>query len=886
MQSSTWDRLEAVFFEALALPAEQRADYLERACFGDLYLRAEVEALLAAHPANGEGDDAQPAPGRRVGTSVGAYRLDALIGDGLGEVYRAHRAGEQYEHEVAVKIVRSGLPVFEMVRRFRQERQILARLEHPNVATLLDGGVTAEGQPYLVMQYVCGSTITEYVDTRALAISERLRLFVTVCRAVQFAHANLVVHRDLRPSNILVTDDGQVRLVDFGIAKLLDPDDTSGTIPTESLLLLMTPEHAAPEQFLGQPITTATDVYQLGVLLYQLLSGARPFQAGTAVGLDRAICELEPTRPSAAIGRSAELGTEAGDRVGEAHAALARSTTPDALRRQLRGDLDCIVLKALNKDPTRRYGSAADLADDIERHLGGFPVRARPESRGYIMGRFVRRHRAGVFASGALAASLVALAATTSKHSLAIAAERDVAVQVSDFLENMFAVRDPFAAGGSRRDTLRVRMFLEEGSRKMQNDLKSQPQVQAQLFSVLGNLWRSLGRSDEATPLLRQAVTLRERTSGAHSPEVGASRADLAQLLEQQGKYKEAEAMARSGIAILERDSIQHAHRLSVTWSVLGNVFKIAGRYPDAETAYRRALALSAYDTASDSKRAEKLANLGVALGRQAKLDEAAQLLREAVDLSRRQNGNDHPKTATMLNDLAVVLEEAQKLDSAEVFLREALAIRRAHFKSPHPAIAISINNLADLVLSRNDPKGAEPLFRESLAMRRALYGRQHPTVGVALADLATALSRQGRRAEALRYYSQAQAVVLRALGPNHPTLASVIGNVGGLFHAAGDHAGALGHFRRALEIQQRNFDASHPYVLTSLSDVGRCLIYLQRYKEAEAVLMKAYAGLEAQRGKQERLFNAVQDRLGVAYRGMGRNDEAAKYETMRKASR
>ena len=891
MKPTTWDRLEAVFFEALELPADQRAAFLDRACAGDPELRAEVEAVLASHLALGTDDGAVMPPERRIGSRVGAYRLEALIGrGGMGEVYRAVRADEQYEHEVAVKIVRSGLPPLEMIRRFRQERQILARLEHPNVATLLDGGVTPEGEPYLVMQYVRGSPIIEYVDAQRLPVRDRLRLIVTVCRAVQFAHVNLVVHRDLKPSNILVTESGEVRLLDFGIAKLLDPEGTGARLPTESLLL-MTPEHAAPEQFLGQPITTATDVYQLGVLLYQLLTGNRPFQASSSVELGRAICEQEPTRPSAAVGRTAEQGNSV-DTVGEADAARARATTPDGLRKQLRGDLDRIVLMALRKDPARRYGSAADLADDIERYLGGFPVRARPESRGYVVNRFVRRHRVGVAASVALAASLVALlivslrfASTTAKQSTAIAAERDVAVQVSGFLENLFAASDPFAAGGSRRDTMRVRAFLEEGTRKVQNDLKNQPQVQARLFSVLGRAWRNLGRFEEATPLLQQAVTLRRETEGAESPGVGASQTELAQLLDNQGKLKEAEEMLRSSITILERDSIVQAKPLSLSWSVLGNVFQQGGRYPDAEAAYRRALTLAAFDTASRPRRPEMLANLGTVLGRQAKIDEATTLLREAVDLSRAQNGTEHPMTATMLNNLAATLAEGGDFPGAEPAYREALAIRRARFEAPHPAIAVSINNLADLLMSKKDPAGAEPLFKESLAMRRALFGDKHPAVGIGYTNLAMAQMRLGHRADALGNFQQALSTLLATLGPNHPTVASVEGNLGGFYHEGGDHEAALRHFRAALEIRRRAFDAQHPSVLNNLADIGRCLSDLKRYAEAEATLMEAYRGLEPQRQKQARAYNAVLDRLGQVYRALGRADQAAKYETLRKAS-
>jgi serine/threonine-protein kinase len=891
MQPSTWDRLEAVFFEALALPASERAAFLDRACAGDAEFRAEVEAVLASHLAV-QAEDPEPlSPERRVGTRVGAWRIDSLIGrGGMGEVYLARRADEQYEQEVALKIVRSGLPPFEMVRRFRLERQILARLEHRNVAPLLDGGVTPEGQPYLVMQYVRGAPITAYVDRHRLPIRERLRLFVTVCRAVQFAHSNLIVHRDLKPSNILVTEDGQVRLLDFGIAKLLDPEGMSGDVPTESLLLL-TPEHAAPEQFLGQPITTATDVYQLGVLLYQLLTGVRPFQATTPVDLHRAICEQEPTRPSTALGRSDRDGMEPGDTVGEADAARARSTTPETLRRQLRGDLDRIALMALRKDPDRRYGSAADLADDVERHLEGFPVRARPESFGYVAGRFLRRHRIGAAASVALAASLVALlvlslrfAATTSAQAAEIAEERDVAIEVSGFLESLFEASDPFASGSERRDTLSLRAFLDDGSRKVREGLDGQPLVQARMFSVLGKAWRNLGRLDESRSLLEEARAIRERETGPDSRESAISRSELALVLADLGERDDAETLLRSSLDVFNRDTSRYARSLATSWSVLGNVLQDGGRYPDAEDAYRRAIAFSAGDsTVDDGKRAEQLSNLATALSRQAEFEEAALLLRQAVDLARDHFGDVHPTTATMLNNLGSVLRDRNELDSAEVVLREALAIRRERLETPHPAIAVSVNNLADLLVARGEFDRAEPLFRESLAMRRSLYGDRHPATGVGWLNLAAVLQRMsGRGNEAVRSYAEARTILVASLGPRHPAIGAIEDNLGRYYHDSGDHATALRHYRASREVLQTAYDPSHPLVLGNLSDLGRCLTDLGEYDDAEAILLEAYAGLEPQRDQHGRVFDSLLIRLGRLYRAMGNEDEAARYEGMR----
>jgi serine/threonine-protein kinase len=655
----------------------------------------------------------------------------------------------------------------------------------------------------------------------------------------------------------------------------------------------MTPEHAAPEQFLGQPITTATDVYQLGVLLFELLTSARPFQAGTSLELHRAICEQEPTRPSAALGRPPADRADPGTTVSAADAAGARGTTPDTLRRHLRGDLDRIVLMALRKEPDRRYGSAAELADDVERHLGGYPVQARPESFGYVASRFIRRHRVGVAAGLALAASLVALvvlslrfAATTSTQAATIAEERDVALAVSSFLEGLFEATDPFATT-QRRDTLRIRDFLDEGARKVREGLDDQPLVQARLFTTLGKAYRNLGQFEPAAPLLQDALAIVQRELGPTSAEFATVQTSLAQLHIDQGEHDDGEALLRSSLEILRRDSSEHARVLATTVGVLGNVFQDAGRFPEAEGAYREALAFSELDsTVDDGRRAEQLSNLATALSRQAKLEEAEALLRRAVTLARAHFGDEHPTTATMLNNHGSVLREQNEIAAAEAPLREALAIRRARFEAPHPAVATSINNLADLLLARNDFTGAEPLFRESLEMRRALYGERHPAVGLAWINLAAVLQRlDGRHDEAVRSYGEARSVLVATVGPDHPLLGAIEGNLGRHYHDTGDHERALVHYRAALEIRRTTYDADHPLVLGNVSDIGGCLVDVERYAEAERLLLEAFAGLEPQREQLARAWDSALVRLGRLYRAMGRADQAAKYEGMRVAA-
>lgn len=470
MQSGTWEQLGELFLKAVELPAADRANYLDAACEGNGQLRLELEAMLAAHESGAGGDDLldllpsiRSAPALTVGSQIGPWRLEALVGrGGMGEVFRAVRADGQYHQEAAIKVVRPERTTAAMVSRFLQERRIMARLEHPGIATLLDGGITPGGQPYLAMQYVKGQPITRWADTHALPVVERLRLFVKVCDAVQFAHANLIVHRDLKPSNILVTDEGQPRLLDFGIAKLLD---TGATDSTTGDLLLLTPEHAAPEQFLGNQVTTATDVYALGVLLYELLTGTRPFRDVAAADLPRAVCETPPRPPSTV--------------------------------RPVAGDLDQIVMKALRKEPDRRYASAGQMGEDVTRFLGGWPVLARPDTAGYRIQRFVSRNRIGVGAAAAIVITLIGATALTARESsrrgdalAAARAEQARANRITEFLMSVFRASNPSETRGR---TVTARELLDNAANRVRRDLADDPSARSDMELAIGRAYAFVG---------------------------------------------------------------------------------------------------------------------------------------------------------------------------------------------------------------------------------------------------------------------------------------------------------------------------------------------------------------------------------------------------------
>jgi serine/threonine protein kinase len=538
-----WRRVEEILGAALELPPEERRSFAERASRGDGELLAEVLSLLAADAGAGAflgrpllsptgeppAEEEEPA---WIGRTIGPYRLVRRLGEGgMSAVYLAVRSEEQFQQQVAVKLIRAGVAGAEQLRRFRTERQILARLNHPGIARLFDGGTTPEGLPYFVLEYVDGEPIDRYCDRRRLSVAERLGLFRTVCEAVHYAHQNLVVHRDLKPGNILVTAEGVPKLLDFGIAKPLPPEPAAaGAAPTAAWLRLLTPEYASPEQIQGKPVTTATDVYSLGVLLYKLLTGHLPYrlEERTPQAIERAILEREPIRPSAAVGRGADAGSPdaAGSARAEAEAVSGlRGVRPRQLRRQLAGDLDNMVLKALRKEPQRRYGSVEQFSEDVRRHLERRPVEAHPSSLAYRTRKFLRRSRLALGVAAAFVLVLVAALVLLALQSVRAAErERDHAREVARFLEEVFCSDRPAAVAAEAGPEGEVQAALRQTLDRILRDLGDLDRAETLLG--LGRCLGAAGRRREAEPLLVEALAVRRRMlPGGHPAVAEAQRA-------------------------------------------------------------------------------------------------------------------------------------------------------------------------------------------------------------------------------------------------------------------------------------------------------------------------------------------------------------------------
>ena len=690
LDSATWLRVSAVFDAVAELGVAERAAALDRLCVGadgrpDPGLRAEVEALLEADEGGSVLDTAAPdgaaalvaSPGR-AGERVGPWRVVREVGrGGMGAVDLVERADGAFEQRAALKRI-AGVGA-DGVRRFERERQILARLEHPGIARLLDGGLDGAGAPYLVMEYVEGEPVTAWAEDHGLGLEARLRLFLQVCDAVGFAHRHLVVHRDLKPSNVLVTPDGRAVLLDFGIARLLEDDDAG----ERTMMPALTPEYAAPEQVTGGAVTTATDVYALGVLLYELVAGQRPYEIErpTLGGIVDTIREARPPAPSTVAGR-----------------------------RGLGRDLDTVVMKALAKEPGRRYASADALGADLGRVLERRPVEARAPTVGYRFRRFVARHRAGV---GATAFAVLAVAASVAFYTARLAAERDRAEaaaveaareaaraeQTAGFLEALFEASDPNGPDPGERT---ARQLLDDGAARVRADLGAEPAVLAPVLATVGRVYRALGAYDAAAPALADAVGLFEATG---EDPLG-HRDALLELANLRYRTEDFDAAARDALGALALDSLHadtaSSERLAIL-NTLALVYSDTERLEEAATVLRevveRRRALDTDEARGDL--AVNLNNLGLVLLDLERVGEAGSLFDEAIALTEAVHGTGHPYLAIALNSRAGVHEAQGDRDAALADMVRAVAIGEAALGPDHPFTVHARGNLSDLRAGR-----------------------------------------------------------------------------------------------------------------------------------------------------------------------------------------
>ncbi|MEP7011852.1 MAG: serine/threonine-protein kinase [Acidobacteriota bacterium] len=920
MEPERWRQLKEIFQGALELPPGGRAAFLAEATAGDADQRRRVLDLLAAHESAGDAFEVGAREliaevGRDLmtavpGLQIGPYRIVRELGrGGMAAVYLARRDEGGFAQQVAIKLVKRGIDTDEILRRFGHERQILAGLAHPNIARLLDGGSTVDGRPYFVLEQIEGVPITRWCRDRRIGVDARVRLFLAVCAGVAHAHRSLVVHRDLKPSNILVGEDGVPKVIDFGIAKLLGAEDPGATLPGRQPL---TPDYASPEQVAGGAITTATDVYGLGILLYELLAGRDPAAASRA---------LEASSPIALPRAAREFRDDL------APAERVR------LAKTLAGDLEAIVGKALETEPARRYGTVDELAADLERHLDRRPVVARRPTLAYRLGRAVRRRKGATV--GAL--SILGLVVVALVQGYAAARARDRAeselrraAALSGFLTDIFAIADP---GQSRGEAVTAREILDRGSELLSapparvprwlpanlRALSRQPETRADLLHAIGTVYRDLGALKAARSNLLASLATRPRSKDRQTL---LARAEtllvLGHVLREEADYLASSRRFEEALALRRSFFGPDAPEVAECWNGLGLLHLSEGRLDQAAAEFRRAMeifrgaknrrpldlaeALSHLATveldrdrlavaaplfaeARELRRrelgddhpltAEDLASLGRIFYSQGRYATAERLLREALDLRRRLLPPDHPEIASSWSDLGAAQMALGKLAAAEASHRAAVALDRRAAGGHSPHLPTALNNLAATLQSEGRPEEAAPLFEEALGALRALYGPKHPNVAIGLNQLALARRDLGDLESAERLAREALAI--RRKAPETPpldlansliTLGTMVERRGALFEAERD-------YREALAIRERLLPPDHVDLATPRMGLGNVLVARGKPRLAEPLLRQALAIRTAGLPAGHIAIALAQNALGACLAELGAQDEA-----------
>ncbi|MEM8486207.1 MAG: serine/threonine-protein kinase [Bacteroidota bacterium] len=948
ISSDKWKKIEALLDQALDLPAAQRTMFLEEASQDDTALR---KILMELWEAGGEADtflegnvpadvaqviqqlsteDAYgPIPTK--GTRFGEYELVEEVGrGGMSVVYKAVRADGQFDHTVALKILKRGMDTDQLVRRFMAERQILAGLQHANIARLLDGGATEDGRPYLIMEFVQGVPITDYCDQAKLNINRRLELFKKVAEAVAFAHRNLIVHRDLKPSNILVTNDGEVKLLDFGIAKVLSEDiDETVLALTMQGGRVMTPEYAAPEQIFGESITTATDVYAMGVLLYELLCGQLPirFEIRQFPAIEKAMRTHKVSLPSASLRQKSQVDNSTIEDI-----ASARSTTGVMLTQHVEGDLDMIVQMALRKEPERRYPSMAALIDEVDRYQAGLPVKARPDTLGYRMRKFYGRYKAGVLSASLaiilLIASLIGTlmqAQVAREQSRVASEERDIAqreavksARITEFLVDVFESTDPDNALG---DTLSAYDILERGAQRIEGELGGEPALQSEMMAVFGRMYQRMGAYDKAESWVEQAQTRRAASGSSSGTTTLQDNTLLASVLQDQGRYTEAESLLVDVLGYsydLTEETVITAY--AQAQDRLGTVFSDLGKYDEAKAIYLEALnsliavhgeghlntapvythmgdvvgllsefelaqtyfgqALAIYRDYPDGNvdnLAGVLHSLSEVLRNKGEFEEAEQLGKEGLEIREQLFGKAHPLVVQGMNQVGNVLTEMGKNTEAEAIYLEALDIQRNALGEKHPFTIELLGNLGGNYIRMGDLKQAVVQLKEALVLREEVLGKDHPTIAIALSNLGVALGSLGNYEEAEVIHRRSLVLAKRHFGERHPGVASCASNLANVLYKLERYEEALPYADLAIDIDSEKLDANHRFVAVSMSIKGQILFEMGRIAEGQEFLEEAIA-VFAKSSLPEDHHTRVRPQiaLGKLHLSQGRLDEAA----------
>ncbi len=789
MNSDKWQKIGIIFEEALKLEEPERSAFLQSACENDSEMIEEVRSLIEADSNVPELLQGKAADSIKLvqhknyeGKIIGKYKIQSQIAEGgMGAVFLAERADGQFNQKVALKIIKPGMNSAEIINRFNIERQILASLQHPNIARLLDGGLTDESLPYFTMEFVEGKPIDEYCEENELSIHERLKLFVKVCAAIQYAHKNLVIHRDLKPGNIMITKDGTVKLLDFGIAKVFTENDPlQQTAYPGTKFNVMTPEYASPEQVKGENITTSTDIYSVGLVLYQLLTGEKAFKFKNRshLELEKIICFTEPAKPSSLITGKIKI----------------RTLQPDKLKKILSGDLDNICLTALRKEPERRYASVEQLQQDIINFLDGRPVSARQSTPAYRTGKFIKRHKISVISSVFIFAAITTL---TAYYTVQLKKERDKArleaqkaEQVAGFLKNIFKLSDPYQARG---ETITARELLDKGAQKINTNLSDQPDVKTTMLNIIGEVYINLGLYEKAEKLFNEALRINE-SENKLSVEFAISLKNLGELHLYRGEYKPAEYLLKKSLSIFTSLSQKNNIDYMTCLSDLAWYFYLAGNYDKADSLYIN-----------------------------------------IISSLRSQFSNKNEMIYTMMNNLALDYHEEGKYEKADSLFNRALSEQKNLYgNKPHPELSTTTYNYAELLRDKGDFERAEKMFRTSLDMDIKLNGPEHPDVAYSMQGLASIYRLQGKYGYAKDLYLKVLAMREKFLGKEHPDVAYAIYNVGLIYFNEQKYDSAKIYFTKSMIMHAKLNGPKHKSVGICLKDLSNINYLEGNYKLAD----------------------------------------------------
>lgn len=815
MTPAEWQKIETIVDEALELHEGGRSAHIKNRCGDDeacmehaLSFLKSVEKADTYFTGKKRVKDkvADYAASERsrefnreelIGETIGSYKLTRLLGEGgMGAVYLAERADGQFDHSVAIKIIKSDLEETGIYSRFMQERQILAGLTHENIGRLYDGGVTENGIPYLIMEYVDGIPIDTYCAQNRLSVKERIELFKSVCAAAHHAHTNLVIHRDLKPQNILITGNGTVKIMDFGIAKLAR-DGRAGENPDDgksSRFLSFT--NAAPEQFTDSPITTATDVYSLGVLLYRLLSGTHPLPIQKKTGSE-IISSIKNEKPQPASEKFKALDSDAANKI-----AGNRNCDASALPKLLRDDLDAILLKCLQKNPGGRYQTVEELIQDLERFRAGYPVKAFSGPKFYYFRKYVGRNRASLFVA---AAFFLVAAMSVTFYTYQVQQERDIAKleankanQVTNFVLDLFKGNDPTQTGG---EEISARDLLNRGIDRTAY-LVNQPEIQANMLEVLGRILTQLGDFDKAEELLSQSIEIRTDLFGDNHTETISSYEYLGSLLSARGELFDAQNVLEG--AISQRNELLGTQQaaLSGANTELGYVYRRLGKFQEAEELYRR-----------------------------------------LIDIYESSLGPNDPLTLLSISSLAVTLHGQGKLEEAEIRYRDVLEKRTNLYDTIHPDVAMSMNNLGSLLLNQGEFEESGQLLSAALDMRIALYGLWHPKVALSTNNMGILKRNTGAFDTARQYFNKALEINTKLFGADELQTGINMFSKAELFMMAGEYGQSLDYYNRSNQIFNRHLPEGSSFIARSEMGIGEALMNYDENKidDAEYLLNKGF---------------------------------------------